>query len=161
MISVLAVAPPGSEDQLHRCVAGYRETSPGLEVIAEVSASPTLGWRSAAARAGGEHLHFTTADLEPHPGWAEAALAACTAGYLPAAVVYRLDGGIETPAGGLLDWRRLTDTAVPFLPRRLWETITSRIEMGVLELPRWAGVAFRPAGAEIALRLEYAFTRWA
>jgi hypothetical protein len=158
-ISVVVATSRHRAGALESCLAGYRAQGGNLELIPVAAGAQEAAWAAGAARATGEYLHLTSDELEPHPGWLEAALGACAADCFPAAVIYRLDGSVESPEGALVDWRPVAAVGPAFLPQRVWRTMIDRFDLGMLPFERWPAVAYGPTRHELVLRLRYAFTR--
>jgi hypothetical protein len=129
MISVIIPTVTGREDHYDRCVTAYTATTAHpFELVTETDHRTCgLAWQAGAERAAGDFLHFTCDDLEPLPGWDEAALSASAAGFVPAPRV------TDAATGALQSWpawgREHADgtdagfSAIPFLSRPMWETV--------------------------------------
>jgi hypothetical protein len=129
VISIIIPTVPGREDHYERCVAAYAAvTAADHEMLTEYD-HPTVGlaWQAGAERAAGDHLHFTCDDLEPLPGWDQAALAASAAGTVPAPkVTDARTGALQSwPAWGQehADGTDAGFSAIPFLTRPMWEAV--------------------------------------
>jgi hypothetical protein len=128
LITVIIPTVAGREDHYERCVRAYRDTAPGLEIITERDhATCGLAWQAGAEQATGDYLHFTCDDLEPLPGWAEAAVAVSDAGFVPAPkVTDARDGRLQSwPAWGCEHPDGIDPgfSAIPFLSRAMWEAV--------------------------------------
>lgn len=98
MISVVIPTIDGREELFEQCVRDYQELSPPDTEIIVVKNMPNCGsaWQKGADSAHGDYLHLTADDIEPLEGWWEAALLAWEYGAVPAARVFRPDGGLES-----------------------------------------------------------------
>lgn len=128
MISVIIPTIAGREHHLERCLDAYqRNTARPFEVIV-VSDRPTCGiaWNDGLADARGDYLHLSADDLEPHPGWDDAAVACVERGQLPCPRIVNADGTLqscgdrakEAATGSMCDVAR-----VPFFPRLLLDAV--------------------------------------
>lgn len=78
-----------------------------------------------------DYYAFAIDDAEPHPGWAEAAIEAVEAGFLPASRQWFADGTLECTGsmgfGQFLkdaaDWTPCRSTGVPFIRAEWWSLI--------------------------------------
>jgi hypothetical protein len=109
-VRVVIPTVDGREDDLSRCVSAYRATTPEQALQFAVYRNyPTCGevWTIGADEAANglgngvrspvpDFVHFTADDLEPSPGWYEAAVACVARGRLPSAVVTGADGQLES-----------------------------------------------------------------
>lgn len=127
LISVIIPTVAGREDHYDRCASAYlHRTGHAVEIITETGhATCGLGWQAGAERATGDYLHFTCDDIEPLPGWDQAAIAAVQAGCHPAPrVTDARTGDLQTwPAWGREhpDGTDAGFSALPFLSRPMWE----------------------------------------
>lgn len=104
-VSVIIPTITGREPWLERCLAAYSETCPDAEVIViENRTACGVAWQDGAEKATGDYLHFTADDLEPAPGWWQAAVEVVDRGALPGAQVF---ADFDTP------WTRVA-SACPF-----------------------------------------------
>lgn len=110
MIAVVIPTIDGREALLERTLAAYRATTPELVTIV-VRNRPGCGyaWTEGADAAAEipevRYIHMAADDLEPHPGWAEAASAMADAGYYPSPRILNADGTLHscgTMGGGML-----------------------------------------------------------
>lgn len=168
MISIILPTIRGRERHYTRAYRAYEERTSSPFEIVTIRNFPACGpaWNTGARLAQGEHLHFTADDLEPHEGWDLAALEALADGFLPAPVIYRLDGSVESSGG---HWDRmprdreitLNTCVVPFFPRLDWGHIGPIIETHYYTDNYFSDRA-RASGCEFAIRTGYAFTHhWA
>lgn len=110
-IAVVIPTVTGRADHLARCVTEYAKYDVEILVLPNRSCCGDA-WNQGAAMVDTKYVHFTADDLEPLPGWLEAAKEVADQGQIPAPLVLRPDGSSES-AGGLV-------ALVPFLPRELW-----------------------------------------
>jgi hypothetical protein len=158
LISVVIPTVAGREASLERCLAAYGDDV-GTIVLRD---RPTCGiaWQEGAELARGDFLHFSADDLEPHPGWAEAAIEAVECGYLPAPRILNADGtlqscglwGEEQGEGELTPFTR-----IPFLSREQWELVDPMIETHYWT-DNWVSHRCRLAGVETRVARRYLFT---
>lgn len=125
MISVVIPTIKGREHWLARCIRAYRVTTPGTVQYIIERDHPHCGaaWAAGGALARGEYLHFTADDIEPLPGWAEAAMACTDKGYLPCARVLSTDGSLQSCGAWGQEMAEGTPTdiaRVPFMSRAMW-----------------------------------------
>lgn len=108
MIAVVVPTIRGREALYERTVAAYRATAD--VAIITVRDRPTIGqaWNDGAEAAigtGAEYLHLSADDVEPQPGWAEAAAQAAQADRWPSPRILNPDGTLHscgTMGGGML-----------------------------------------------------------
>lgn len=128
MISVIIPTVPGREEHLERCVRAYEERTLRPPEIIVVENKPTCGiaWQEGAEQATGTFIHFSADDLEPHDGWANAAITAIGMGWLPAPRILRPDGSLES-CGRWEEEQRTGDetemTRIPFMSHEQWKRI--------------------------------------
>jgi hypothetical protein len=166
VISVVIPTVDGRQEHYERCFNAYCNTlepwpgSPleGEYEIQTVANRETCGiaWQIGADRSIGEYLHFTADDLEPHRGWAEAAVAAISEGFIPMPTIYGPDGSVE-PLGAAT----AGCTRIPFCSSEMWEAIGPMLPIHYYTDNYFSIRAMR-AGIELREVPEYAFTHhWA
>jgi hypothetical protein len=133
MISVIIPTITGREQWYARCLAAYYATSPADTEYVTVLDRPTCGvaWNEGAARGRGGYLHFSADDLEPHPGWWEAAIGCVEAGGVPSARILNADGSLQSCGEWgeeLPDGTATFIARVPFCSRDQWDLIGPIIE---------------------------------
>lgn len=166
-VSVVVPTIRGREDSLERTLDAYRRNTP-LDLVLQmivVPDRPTAGqaWNDGAPQARGRYLHFTGDDLEPHPGWLDAALEALTAGWSPVPRVVGPDGQLdmcgthgefairtEQP-----DWTPCGVTTIPFLKTVDYPGPCLPIHYGSDSHFSWL---MAQRGARFAVRRAYLFT---
>src|SRR4051812_13904481 len=130
MISVIVPTIAGREEYLNECKASYAAHTEDYELIV-LADRPTCGlaWVQGAEMARGDYLHFSADDLQPHSGWAEAAIEVTSRGFLPAPRIVNTDGSLQS-CGGEEAWEREQPTGaragfsrIPFLSRDQWDGI--------------------------------------
>jgi hypothetical protein len=84
------------------------------------------GWQAGAEQATGDYLHLTADDIEPLPGWWQAAILMVDRGFLPGAHVWRPDGSLESA----VKWEQdgypddpCDLCRIPFCSMKQWEKI--------------------------------------
>lgn len=166
MISVIIPTVRGREASLGRCVRAYMErfTFEPPEILIETGhACCGDAWNAGAAKASGEFLHWTADDLEPGFGWDRAALQAVGAHAIPAPIIYKPDGGIESVGGHWgqvppLDWQETLNTCVvPFCSRKQWEQIGPHLPGVQYFGDNYFTDRAKAAGYRVAIRVEYGF----
>lgn len=129
-ISVVVPTIAGREDLLAATKAAYKaNTSREVEWI-EAKGYPTCGqaWNAGAASATGDYLHLSADDVEPHPGWDDAAVEAADQDFYPAPRLLTPAGAVHScgsmGAGLLLpdcpDWTPCVSSSFPFMRIERW-----------------------------------------
>jgi glycosyltransferase involved in cell wall biosynthesis len=97
VISIVVPTVRGREHHLDRCLDSYERHTDDFELIV-VRDQPNWGTaiREGALQAGGDYLHFTADDIEPHQGWWQAAIETVKAGFLPAPLILNPDGSVQS-----------------------------------------------------------------
>ncbi|GAC1530914.1 MAG: hypothetical protein NVS3B1_23620 [Marmoricola sp.] len=165
-ISVIVPTVYGREASLGRCIAAYEATTPDIEVIVRHN-HPTCAsaWEHGAKAATGDALHFTADDLEPHPGWAEAAIDTIHRDAIPAPFVYR-DGKLESCGGVQQELADLSPapniSVIPFCSAEQWQWIGPHLVDAHYYTDNWFTYRARRAGFPVLVRSGYAFNHhWA
>lgn len=130
-ISVVIPTIRGRNKLLQQTIAAYQRTG-DFELIV-VRGRKTIGdaWNAGAEVAHGDFLHFSADDVEPQPGWAEAAMDAVERNIYPAPRITKLDWSLEAcgslGAGMLLgevaDGTVCNNSAFPFMRMEDWRLI--------------------------------------
>lgn len=148
LISIVIATAPRHKLSLERTVDAYRRESDGVAL--EILPYEIAAWNRGAREAAGTYIHLTGDWLEPHPGWWLAAISAVKAGFVPAPVIWRLDGrGCFEPEGfdgAIPDWQPCESSKAPFLSRAQLRAAGPPPDEG-----RWPALP-------CAVRCEYAFT---
>lgn len=161
MISIIVPTVTGREEFLAKCEAAYAAHTDDYELIV-VTDEPTcgLGWNKGAAQATGDYLHLTCDDLEPHPGWWQAARAVCDDGFLPAPRILNTDGSLQSCG----DWEREQQTGtateftrLPFLSRDQWERFGPSLPLHYYT-DNWFSWRAREQGVETVVHRGYLLT---
>lgn len=135
MIAVVIPTIRGREALYERTVAAYRATADVSIITARDR--PTIGqaWNNGAEAAlgvpGVEYLHLSADDVEPQPGWAEAATRTADRGGYPSPRILNIDGSLHscgTMGGGML------------LPECGDGTVCGSSPFPFMRLDEWAGV---------------------
>jgi hypothetical protein len=161
-IDIIVPTVTGRESSLERCL----ESFPGFNHIV-VKDLPTCGaaWVEGIKRSSADHMLLCADDIEAHP---DLDLAVCVEavedGYLPAPIVYRPNGSIESAGGdmgapGCLltdvqpDWTPVDFTPMPFWSREQARKI--RMIPAHYMTDVWASHRGRQLGYETVLRHDY------
>jgi hypothetical protein len=158
VISVVCPTVDGREAHYTRCLNAYSHTvGDVLEWLPCFNLRTCgIGWQMGADAATGDFLHFTADDLEPHPGWAEAAMRAARDDIIPMPTIYGPSGGIE-PLGPATQGC----TRIPFCTMEQWKKIGPMIPLHYYT-DNWFSERARQAGYLLREVPEYAFTHhWA
>jgi hypothetical protein len=161
-IDVIIPTITGREESLARCVASF----PGLNHII-VRDEPTCGlaWIEGIKRSSAEYLLLTADDIEAQDdGWIEPCVEAVDDGYLPAPVVYRPNGTVESAGGDMnspaclitdiqADWTPVDFTVMPFWSREQARKI--RMIPAHYLCDTWVSHRGRQLGYETVLRHGY------
>ena len=168
-VAIVIPTIDGRAEDFDRCVTAYQQTAPGARLYIERD-HPSCGhaWIAGAEKAaldGFDYLHFTADDLEPHPGWLEAAIETVDKGMIPAPLVYAPNGLLESAglAGFGLnttyqDWMPIEGTTVPFLTREMWQTVGMIPVHYCSDL--WVSTVGRWHGWETVVRENMVFTHY-
>lgn len=162
--TLISIVVPTISERRHwlaRCMAAYGQTTPGDFEFIVLTDRPTCchGWNEGIQLARGEYIHLTCDDIEPLPGWAEAAIRSVDAGELPAARVLNSDGtlqscgtdGHEHPEGEEASVARL-----PFASRRQLQRIGPIIERHYMG-DYWFSHRGRQLRMKTIVRRDFAF----
>jgi hypothetical protein len=168
VISVIVPTVPGREARLERCLDAYRRRTVAAVELIVIHDAPTCGvaWNVGAGKARGDYLHWTADDLEPADGWDLAARETADTGAIPAPVVLRPNGTVES-SGGFWD-RQVADgqptdntSVVPFCTAEQWERLGPHLETHYFNDNYFTWRA-RQAGMDVIVRTGYALTHhWA
>ena len=143
-LSILIATRRGRNAEAARAQVGYeRETDANLQILRGFADDLGEAWRTCASAADGRYLHFTTDELEPHPGWFDAATAAIAAGVVAAPAIWRWDG---SPPPFARDWAPALGSAYPTLSREQFDL--------------YGGPPLGPSLVDFVERPAYAFTSW-
>lgn len=168
MISIVVPTVKGREHHLKKCLKAYEETTDDYEIHVLLD-RPACGqaWVEGAEVATGDYLHFSADDLEPFPGWWQAAMYTADAGVLPAPRILNTDGTLQTcggqdgfeerPTGYSTDFSR-----IPFMTRAQWEQIAPIVSDFLCSTHYFTDNAISWAGWQqripTAVHREYQFT---
>lgn len=104
-IDIVIPTVTGREDTLARCVESYeRHTVRGIYNLIVITDEETCGkaWLRGMEKAQCDHIHLTCDDLEvTSPTWAGACMEAVANGKMPAPIVRRPDGSLESCGGDM------------------------------------------------------------
>jgi len=163
-IQVIVPTVPGREESLNRCVESFSQH--GVEILI-VPGYPTCGeaWIAGIKGSSAEYMLLCADDIEAHP---DLDLAVCVEavedGYLPAPIVYRPDGTLESAGGDMAasaclinhiqpDWTPVDFTPMPFWSREQARKI--RMIPAHYMTDVWASHRGRQLGYETVLRHDY------
>lgn len=162
MIDVIIPTITGREESLARCV----ESFPGLNhIIVKDELTCGAAWIAGMKRSGADYILLTADDIEAQDdAWIEPCVEAVDDGYLPAPIVYRPNGTVESAGGDMNspacliteiqpDW-----TPVDFTPMPFWSREQARkIRMLPIHYLSdvWASYRGRQLGYETVLRHDY------
>lgn len=98
MISVVIPTISAREKWLALCLAAYEETTETEWEPIVIRDQPTCGiaWNFGIERANGHYIQLSADDLEPLPGWWQAAIASIERGELPAPRILNPDGTLQS-----------------------------------------------------------------
>lgn len=168
MISVVIPTVDGREEHLERCVKAYRERTVALVQLIIIRNRACCGdaWNEGAELAEGDFLHWTADDLEPAIEWDVPARECGARGEIPAPVIYKPDGSIESCGGWwdrvIPDGEPTTNTSVvPFCTRAQWEDIRPHLPAHYYT-DNWFTYRAHLARLPVIVRSRYAFIHhWA
>lgn len=135
-LSVVIPHVAGRDEVYEMVISAYRETLVGVDYeIITVNDRPNCGmaWQEGAEIANGKYLHLGADDLEPLPGWFQAAT--YTVGFshaVPGARIIRPDGSLESCANWETEGKdgQPADLArVPFCTMDMWDEIGPMIPL--------------------------------
>jgi hypothetical protein len=162
MIDLIVPTVEGREDFLDRCIASFPDANP---IVIRGETACGAAWIKGISRSGADYMILCADDIEAHPDLdLNACVEAVDDGYLPAPIVHRPDGSIESAGGdmnapGCLltdvqpDWTPVDFTPMPFVSReqiRKVRMIDSHMMCDV-----WASHRGRQLGYETVLRHPY------
>lgn len=161
-IDVIVPTVPGREESLDRCVSSF----PDCRVIV-VRDQPSCGaaWIEGIKRSSGDYLMLSADDIEARSSnWIEPCIETVDAGYLPAPVVDRPNGSLESAGGDLnasgclineiqADWTPVDFTPMPFLSREQVKKIKMIPSHMMCDV--WVSYRGRQLGIETVLRTNY------
>lgn len=171
MSSIAVVVPTirGREHLYERTLAAYRATTIDSHTLTFYTARdyPTIGqaWNAGADQAlrADEHdyLHLTADDVEPQPGWLEAAIEAADQNFYPSPRIIRPDGSVEacgSMGGGMLlqdcgDWTPCVTSPFPFMRMEAWRP-SACLPIGYYA-DDWLSHLARQAGLRPVVRTPY------
>lgn len=168
MISIVIPTIKGRERHYQRAWRAYEERTEAEHEILTLRNFDGCGkaWNAGMGLARGEFIHFSADDLEPMPGWDQAALKIYAEGALPSPVTLDPQGRVES-AGG--HWDRLPGNGaitlgtctIPFFPASAWPDIGPIIEAHYFTDNYFTDRA-RAAGFEFLVSWRYVFKHhWA
>lgn len=133
MLSIICPTVDGREHHLARCKAAYELTTPVSFQWIQIHNQKTCGiaWNLGIAQATMDLIHLTADDLEPHPGWYEAAIEKVDRGLIPAPRILKPNGQLEScgwdntekPEDSITPYSR-----IPFAPKVWFEKIGPMLE---------------------------------
>lgn len=161
-IDVIVPTVEGREESLERCLASF----PGLNHIV-IRDEPTCGraWIRGIKQSSADYLLLTCDDIEAvNDRWIEPCVEAVDDGYLPAPVIYRPDGSLESAGGDMnaqaclinhiqADWTPVDFTPMPFWSREQARKIRMLPNHYMTDV--WVSHRGRQLGYETVLRHGY------
>jgi hypothetical protein len=161
LISIICPTIDGREHHLTRCERAYCETAEDFEFIVLRNFS-TCGqaWNEGLRIAEGDFLHLTADDLEPHPGWLQAALETIRKGSLPCPRILRPDGSLESCgdyAEETVDGTPSDVARIPFFPRFLLPVLYPIFDNQYMG-DYWISTQARKQGWPTVVVRDYLFT---
>jgi hypothetical protein len=174
LLSLVIPTVRGREEYLERALDAYtsRAECPTQMILVHDQESCGRAWNLGAQRARGDYIHLGADDVEPHEGYATAAIEAVEKGAIPSAVYYNPAGELEWangPAGSMPgeDWEPCQDgmrkdgwymTAMaPFCSAAQYERIGPTIDAHYGSDDFFSFRAVK-CGYPIVLRTAFAFT---
>ena len=166
MIDLIVPTIPGREESLERCLSSWPAEVRPIVITGEPTCG--AGWTAGIKKSSGDYLVLCCDDIEAGPDLdLEAMVEAVDAGYLPAPVVSRPDGSLESAggdmsAGGCLirqlqpDWTPVDFTPLPFVSRQQIQKI--RMIPSHMMCDVWVSHRGRQLGFETVLRTPYQVT---
>lgn len=124
MLSIICPTIDGREHWLERCEASYRETTTGDYefVVFKNYPSCNAAWNVGIEEVKGDVIHLTADDIEAHPGWQEAGLAALEEDFLPCPRILNPDGTLQSCGNDASETPDRTPSQVARIPlfKRAW-----------------------------------------
>jgi len=162
-LSIVIPTVDGREKSFSRCMAAYADTIPmGVETQYLIFDNrPTCGiaWNEGIAKANGDYIHLSADDLEPLPGWYEAAVAKCEAGFIPSPRILKPDGSLESCGWDALehaDGEITPFSRIPFAPREWFERMGPMLETHYMN-DYYFGDLARSVGIQSIIARDYLF----
>lgn len=119
-LDLIVPTVPGREELLERCLASFPEAR---HIVIRGEQTCGAGWLAGLAQVTGDYVMLCADDIEAHPDLdLDAALAVIDQGRIPAPIVYRPDGSLESAGGDmsapgcLIDHVQAEGTPVSFTP---------------------------------------------
>lgn len=125
-IDLIVPTVEGREESLERCLASFPDTN---HIVIKGQETCGRGWIEGIKRSSADYLVLCCDDIEADEGCdLEACVEATDAGYLPAPVIHRPDGSIESAGGDINasghllatvqpDWTPVDFAPLPFVSR--------------------------------------------
>ena len=159
MIDLVVPTIPGREESLDRCLESFHGVN---RIVIRDEKTCGAGWTQGIRRSSGEYLVLCCDDVEAHPDLdLDACVEAVEQGYLPAPIVYRPDGSLESAGGDMSaprcllseiqpDWTPVDFTPLPFVSREQIKKI--RMIPSHMMCDVWVSHRGRTLGYETVLR---------
>ena len=132
VISIVIPTIKGREHYLERCLVSYALTTEDYEtIILHDRPTCSMAWNEGMAEVKGEFVQFSADDIEPHPGWWQAAIDTAQHGKIPCADLVDPAGNLTHCGDGevaLPDGQQTTIARVPFMPSGLARVICPVME---------------------------------
>jgi len=124
VISIICPTIAGREHWLERCEQSYLDTTSGDYEFVVLRNYPNCNtaWNVGIQTVEGDVIHLTADDIEAHPGWQEAGLAALAEEFLPCPRILNPDGTLQSCGDDVLETPDGTPSQVARIPlfKRDW-----------------------------------------
>lgn len=163
MISVIipTISARTESGWLDRCLNAY-EANTDIEwqpIVIHDRPSCGIAWNEGIKLAQGDYIQLSADDLEPLPGWADAAVASAERGELPAARILNPDGSLQSCGTDAQEHDTGEEAAVariPFGTREQFERIGPMMEEHYMG-DYWFSHRGREVGYLTIVQRDYAF----
>jgi hypothetical protein len=161
-IDLIVPTVEGREESLERCLASFPETN---HIVVKGQPTCGLGWIEGIKRSNADYLLLCCDDIEAASDCdLEVCVEAVDGGYLPAPVIHRPDGSVESAGGDMTapscllagvqaDWTPVDFTPLPFASRAQIRKI--RMIPGHYMTDVYLSHKGRQLGYETVLRHDY------
>jgi hypothetical protein len=162
VISVVIPTITGREHWLERCVNAYTRTLGGARhelIVVKDRKACGIAWNEGIGQATGYYIHLTADDIEPEPGWWEAAVASVDRGELPSARILNTDGTLQSCGTDHLeheDGEEAFVARIPFATREQFNEIGPMMNEQYMG-DYWFSHRGRECGYRSVVRRDYCF----